>query len=155
MIYTATPTAWYSFNFHLTGGEHRAILGFNWFGEQGTVIVDDVECQIRKQGILNPEWRLEVDGQAICVARKTGIFTSTFEIESPRGNLIFKRASMFGWKFSLESAEGLLASIDRAGVFTRKLTLNVFDPELEFPIIALVCWLRLLMIRRENNRNPG
>lgn len=152
MIYTATPIAWYSTNFHLAGGEHKALLSFNWLGEQGTAVIDDIECQIRKQGIMNPEWSLEVNGQAISIARKTSVFTSTFEIESPRGLLILKRTSMIGWKFSLESADDWLASIDRTGWFSRKLILDVFDPELDFPIITFACWLRLLIIRRENNR---
>jgi len=153
MLYTAAPAGWFTWNYKLWGEGNSALLCFNWFGEQGKATINGIECQIRKQGIISPEWSLEVDGKSLSVARKTSMFTHTFQIESPQGLLTLKQAGMIGTKYSLESSDDWLASIDRAGMMTPNLTLEVYDKNLEFPIVAFTCWLRLLIRRRDNNNS--
>jgi len=153
MLYTAVPAGWFTSNFNLTGHGHTASLEFNWIGEQGKAVVDGIECQISKEGLINAVWSLNVEGQKIATARKPSMFTSQFEIEGPTGLMILQRGHAFGRLFLLKQGTELIATIKPAGWFTRTLNLEVYNTELEFPVLTLVVWLRLLLIRRDQKHN--
>lgn len=153
MIYTATPAGWFTSNFNLQGHGHTALLGFNWIGEQGEAVIDSIGCQISKTGLLNPVWSLNVEGQAIATARKPSMFTSQFEIEGPNGLMTLQRGHALGRLFLLKQGTELVATIKPAGWFTRTLNLEVYNPELEFPVLSFVVWLKLLLIRRNQKNN--
>lgn len=149
MIYTATPVSWFSSNFTLTGHGHRAELCFNWVGEQGKTVIDGVECPIRKSGLLDPTWSLEVQGQVLSLAKKPSLFRTKMEIETAEGTVSLERGPMLSRSFFLKRGTELIASLKPTGLFTRKIEIELYVLDLDFPSLAFVCWLRLLLARRE------
>lgn len=127
MDYSCTPIAWYSSNFLLQGTDHSALLAFNWFGEQGTITIDGVECRIRKQGLFSPQWTLEVQNQSIAIAKRSGMFTQGFQIEGPQGIMTLNPVSIISRNYCIRSGQEVLATLAPTGIFTRSLSIEVPD----------------------------
>ena len=154
--YSCTPVSWFSSNFILKGAGHTAHLNFNWFGEQGTSLIDGIDCSIRKQGFFSPTWTLELGGQPIATAAKPSFFSANHTIEAPTGQLTLRRWGFFTTAMVLESEAGKIATIKPAsGFFTRAFVVEVTHLDLDFPILAFACWIRLMLHRRNQQNNSS
>ena len=69
-------------DFFLEGEGHQAILEFNWSGEQGRIIVDGTQLEVRKHGVFSGHWTLEHEATTLVSAQKATAFTRTRRLPS-------------------------------------------------------------------------
>ena len=147
------PKGLCSWDYRLAGDGHRASVEFNWTSEQGLIIADDSEFQVRKHGIMSGHWTLERGHDVIASARKSSAFTRRIEIESPMGALVLCAASAFTRSFRIERSDELIATIAPVHLFTRRSTIDARTTDYDFRTIAFAFWLAALMWRRSSSNN--
>ena len=140
----------FSWNFDLTGEGHEAAIEFNWFGEQGLIVIDGMEHRVTKRGLFSGEWSMESSRGAIYQAAKSSLFTRTFQITGPEGTTELSAESMFGRAMKL-SGPGVDCVIRPAHAFTRRATIEGRTDD--FPQVCFGFWLCILIWRR--NANSG
>lgn len=143
-----------SWNFELTGEGHTATLEFNWFSEQGTIVVDGTPHEVDKGGVFSGAWQLIQGAESIASAQKSSAFTRTFELETSIGPLLLKAESIFKRTFELEQNGQRIATIAADHAFTRRATIETHG-EVDFRTLAFAFWLAVLMWRRAQSNNSA
>jgi hypothetical protein len=139
------PRGIFSWNFDLTGEGHQASVEFNWFGEQGLIVIDGTEHRVSKHGLFSGQWSLESPSGPIYQAAKSNLFTRTFEITGRQGMTMLSAESMFGRAMTL-SGTGVDCIIRPAHAFTRRATIEGRTDD--FPRVCFGFWLCILIWRR-------
>jgi len=137
-----------SWDFNLDGEGHHASLEFNWLGEQGAIIADDVRLEVRKHGALSGHWTLEEGEEPIASAQKTSAFTRTFEIREGEDTLLLQAESALCRRFRLERSGEVMATIAPDHAFTRRATIETPGEKWDFRTVCFAFWLVVLMWRR-------
>jgi len=138
-----------SWNYQLEGDGHWAKVGYDW-GERGEIIVDGTRLWIEKLGIMNSSWWLKSGDRDVAVARKTSIFSRTFEGSGPAGEFRLVAHSGFGrtMLLTMPGTSGAVISPDHA--FTRRATIT--GDVSDFTTLCFGFWLTGLMWRRAARR---
>lgn len=152
---TLNPKGCFTWNCFLEGEDHQVELTFDWFTEQGAAIVDGVHYAVRKHGVWSGRWTLERDGQTHVSAHKESSFRRSFQIDGPLGPLALRAESAFCRTMRVERGGALIATIAPNHLFTRRSAVNTHDAEWDFPTLALVCWLTVMLWRRQASNSGG
>ncbi len=101
---------------------------------------------VDRDGWTGP-WLVRSGGQTIATIVKPSAFSRSFDI-SFGGQLYALKARTWSWSFDLCQGGQHLGSLERYGLFSRKMTVNL--PE-HLPLIlqAIAAWMVLLMWRRD------
>lgn len=153
MIIRCIPMGIFSWAFRLEGEGHSASLRLDSFVEQGVIVADDIEFEVKKHGVLSGRWTLERAGQQVASAQKCDPFTRTFDIQTPGGSLVLRAESAFLRDFRLEHSGELLATISPDHLFTRRATIETLANDLDLPTICFSFWLAALTWRRRRRNN--
>lgn len=151
MLY-AKPQGLCSWNYFLEGDGHHASLNFNRLGEQGAITADGIPFKVRKDGMLRRQWTLERSGEQVATARKSSVFTRTFEILTRDDCLRLRAASAFGRSFHIEHSNDVIAIIAPVHAFTRRATIEILAPKIDFAQISFSFWVVALTWRRAARR---
>ncbi|MEO7497799.1 MAG: hypothetical protein ABIT83_00985 [Massilia sp.] len=143
------PKSFFSSDYVLEGDGRRADLTFRWTSEQGTIIVDRTVFEVRKHGIMNPEWTLEGAGHQLATAVKPSAFTRTFDIRSDSTSMVLRAAAPMSRRFEIDQAGALLATIAPKNLFSRQAVIDTREGKLDFPTMCFALWLTALTWRRE------
>jgi hypothetical protein len=142
------PKGIFSWDFYLEGEVHDAILNFKWLGEKGRITVDRTVFEIDKHGLLNAKWSLIHNGATVAVAQKSSAFTRTFELYVEDEPFLVRAKSAWGRSFVLEYAGNEIATMAPSHPFTRRATIDIVEPNIDFPTLAFAFWLVVLTWRR-------
>ncbi len=153
------PKGLCSWNFLLDGEGRQASLAFNWWSEQGEIIVDHTPFEVCKQGVLSGQWTLGHDGKQVATAQKASIFTRTFEIQDAQGPLLLRAIAPLSRGFHVERPDdvpdNVIATIAPDHVFTRRATIETHTEDYDFTTLAFSFWLAVLTWRRAAQNNAG
>ena len=149
------PQGFLSRVFSLDGDDYSATLKTDWLTEQGEIMVDGEQCIVRKHGPLSGHWSLEIEGQEYASAQKASLFTRTFEISSPMGELRLVADSIFTRCFRIECDGEVIATIRPNHIFTRHSKIELTTVDFDSLTISFAFWLVLISWRRSQSGNSG
>lgn len=142
------PDNAFSWNYFLSGDGHQAYWDKKWSGEQCSVLIDGVLHEIRKHGAGSGQWSLERDGKVIASARKVSMWRRSFVVSTSSGMLRLMSHGMFDRSFFVGRGKKVIGSILPVGVFSRKVDMDIDDPDVDFPLAVFLFWLVILIWRR-------
>ena len=142
-----------SWDFDLTSEGRQATLEVNWMSEEGAIIADGTQFQVRKHGMFSGRWSLDQNGQAAAVAQKRSAFMRTFDITDAMGACVLRAESAFGRGFRLEREGKVIATVIPDHAFTRRTTIEICDPQWMFSTVSFSFWLVGLIWRRAQRNN--
>lgn len=145
------PKSIYSYDLNFEGDECRAELEFDYIVEQGTIKIDQNTFKVNKHGPLSGHWTLEIEGRVEASAKKSNIFTRSFEIQDSAADLSLRAISPFGRSFCIEEAGLEIATISPDLPFTSRITIQLGAKPMEVTTIAFCFWLVVLMWRRDDS----
>lgn len=148
-----TPKSFFSWHFDLEGEGLRASLGFDWFAEQGTIVVDGETYAVVKHGLMSGHWTMERGGQTVVEAQKSSPFTRTFELTGAMGKLVLRAESPFGRTFHLDGSGFGVATVRPDHVFSRRATIATRTKDFDRPTVCFSFWLVALTWRRNARRH--
>lgn len=155
LIIRCLPRSLCSWNFDLSGQSHRGSIDLEWVGEQGTITADETRFRVAKHGLMSGRWSLNHDDAEVVTAQKQSVFTRSFEIDAPDGELFLHAESALTRSFVLERAGATIATIRPDHPFTRRAKIEVLTPEWDSPTIFFSFWLVVLMWRRAAQSSNG
>lgn len=146
-----------SWNFTLEGkGGNRADLSFNWLSEQGTIRVNGLVFEVRKNGVFSGQWSLYQYQSLVATAQKNSPFTRTFTVNAERREFLLSAQSVFSRSFALRNAEYQLATFEPNHMFTRRAKIYSQSKDIEFLTLAFCFWLVVITWKRAaNNSNSN
>lgn len=153
MILDAKPDSLWSWNYTLRM-RSRPIgsIRFYRMRDSGSVLLDDSEYDVDKQGMFSGSWDLKRGGRMVATAKK-GMFRSGVEIDCDGEVFELARLSLFSSQFELRRGKRPVGSIRRAGWVTRAFTADL-DDELPQSVRAFAMWL-YAVLRRRNARQSS
>jgi hypothetical protein len=95
------------------------------------------------------------EGQDVASAQKSTVFTRTFEIQDPSGELVLRAESPLGRSFRLERSDNVIATMRPDHAFTRRASIEILTKQWDLPTVYFSCWLAVLMWRRAAQSNNG
>lgn len=142
------PSSFLSWSFAVTGGPSTARLAFQWFTEQGELVVDGDALRVRKHGPGSGRWTLERDGETLAAAQKRSPFTRTIDVSVAGESLTLTPESALRRAFVLERDGLVVATFAPKRLFSRKGTISLRDDSLEWSTVCFCLWLVLQLWRR-------
>jgi len=145
---TAVPDSYWGYDYllHREDGQTVGRVKINWgWGESGTVTAGDTFLEIEREGRTRP-WFVRSQGQVVASIVKPSAFSRSFEIQ---WNQLQFRLEPRTWSSSFELFCGTqcFGSLDRYGLFSRKMNVNLSDT-VPLALQAIAVWVVLLMWRR-------
>ena len=140
------PKGLCSWNFDIAGNGHSASTELNWLGEQGNITVDGEYHDVRKHGAFSGLWTLEANSTPVANAKKSSVFTRTFELKTSSGAVILRAQSALGRTMLLKGAgfDGVIAPVHP---FTRRASIT--GQISDFRTACFAFWLTVLVWRRD------
>ena len=150
----AEPNSAFSWDFTIyDDGAPVAEIDLAWIREAGDVVIDDVPCQLYRDGLLG-EFMLEAGGFTLVRAVKVSVFLREFEIAYDNVLYTLKAQSAFVRTFELLQDDKRLGVIEPDHMFTRKLTADL--PEtLPLAVRVFIIWLVIVLWKRAAQSSPG
>lgn len=151
-----------SWNFHLTGKDHRADVELGTFRDRGRIRVDDEHAfEVRREGLLSRTWTLVTPrdspggspegprgGSVVRTAEKLPLRRS-YEIGLGSGATgTLRPRTLFSSAFVLEQGLSTLATIRTDHLFTRRASIQTAGRGVDFPTICFAFWLTAMTWRR-------
>ena len=127
----------------------------NWWGEEGSIIVDGARYDVVKHGVMSGHWTLERDEIQNASAQKNDALTRTFEIQSGNSTFQLSARAAFGRTFELHHEAEKILTISPEQIFFRRATIEIHTPDFDLLTIGFAFWLVMLMWRRISRRNSG
>lgn len=118
--------------------------------EQGSIVWDGVEWEVRKHGPASGYWTLQAGDTYFADAQKDSSLKRVMRVETKEHKLDLRPRSSISSKFEVHRDGQLVGTIKRASVFSRRAYVECDEdiPEL----LQLFCfWLVRLMWRRAQN----
>ena len=150
----AEPNSAFSWDFTVyDDGVPVAEIDLAWIREAGEVLIDDVPCQMYRDGMLG-EFVLEAGGFTLVRADKYSAFLREFAITYDEMEYILKARTAFTRAFELLQDEERIGLIEPDHMFTRKMTVNL--PEtLPLAVRVFIVWLVIVMWKRAAQSSAG
>jgi hypothetical protein len=122
---------------------------YNWFTEQGRIIIAEDIFEVKKQSIFLGHWTYEQHGRVIADAQKPSAFFRTFDISygSEGQSITLQAVSAFSRVFEIISEGRVVGSIAPAHPFTRRATIECSDSIPE-NIQLFAFWLAVITWKR-------
>ena len=141
------PNSLFSWDFTVyDDGVPVAEIDLAWIREVGDVVIDDVPCQMYRDGLLG-DFVLEAGGFPLVRAVKFSVFLRTFEITYDEAAYTLKAQSSFVRTFELLQDDQRIGVIEPDHMFTRKMTVDL--PEtLPLAVRVFIVWLVIVMWKR-------
>ena len=146
------PKGLCSWDLHLSGGGHSAVVDLNTMSEQGRVRIEGGPYEVIKHGFASGMWTLDEAGSSIFTAQKPNPMTRTFELSGPSGVACLKAESAFGRSMALEGG-GADCSLAPDHAFTRRAT--IVGTWNDFRLVTFGFFLTVITWRRAANNNSG
>lgn len=148
-----TPTGICSWNFTLEGDNHRALLIFDWWSEQGSIECDGVALDVRKENFWSGHWTLQQGGESLATALKASPFSRSFEVRDASARFDLYAESIFGRSFCLDRNDRKVAMFVPVHPFTRRATIEMQPAECDFTTVAFCFWLVVTIWRRQSKNS--
>ena len=148
MIITCSPDSLVSWNYFLEGGGHQAIWQKKWTSEQGAILIDDVYFAIKKHGVASGKWTIERDEEVVYTGKKLSAFRRSFVIEGSGHVYDLGPMSLLGRSMFFAKDGNVLALISPKHWYSKKATIEILDPDTDFPALVFAFWLTVLLWRR-------
>jgi hypothetical protein len=147
-----TPRGVCSWDFQLDGGGDQAFTGFDWIGEQGSLVINGENHAVSKHGFFSGQWSLDSNRGTVFNAQKSSAFTRSFEISGSSGSAVLCARSAFG-RTMIFQGDGVDCMISPAHAFTRRAVITgSYD---DFRRVAFAFWLTALVWRRATRNNSS
>jgi len=133
-----------------------ATVEYDWFTEQGRIVIAQNAYDIRKHGVFSGHWTYEQCGRLVADAHKPSAMFRTFDIScrSEGLSLTLQAESAFHRAFEIISEQRVVGRIAPAHPFTRRATIQCSDVVPEHLQLFLF-WLAGLAWRRSARSNSG
>lgn len=131
-----------------------ASLTFNFFSEQGSILLGATEFAIRKHGPLSGRWTLEQGGQTVVDANKPNALFRSFELSAGAFQLTVQAQSALTRCYDIFSRGRPVGAIRPAHPFTRRAFIECAS---EIPELAQLFsfWLAVVTWRRAANNSAA
>lgn len=145
------PQSLCSWNYDLLGGSKQATIEFdNAWPEQGAIVVEGLRYRVRKEVEPTVRWSLEVVGHSHAEAIKEADNRRPFELTFGGETFALEPKGRFTRAYRLESAGEPLALMQPNHPMTRRGSIELLRPDLDFKLVAFAFWLVALMWIRES-----
>jgi hypothetical protein len=145
---TCLPQSLCSWDFRVLGAfAGSATVTFNFFSEQGTISLGNMEFTVCKHGWLSGQWTLENSGGTVAAATKPNPLLRSFEVDAGDLRLTVKAQTPFTRCFDIVSNGAVVGSIRPVHPFTRRAYIECRDALPEF-VQLFAFWLAVLLWRR-------
>ena len=143
----AEPNSMFSWDFTVyDDGVPIAEIDLAWIREAGEVVIDDVPCEMYRDGMLG-EFVLEASGFTLVRADKFSVFLREFTIIYDEAEYTLKAQSPFVRTFELLQNDERIGLIEPDHIFTRKMTADL--PEtLPLAVRVFIIWLVIVLWKR-------
>lgn len=148
-----TPRGLCSWNYTLKGDGHSAEAALQMFTEQGSLVVDGVDFEIRKHGFASGLWTLEREASVIISAQKSSPLTRTVELSNAEASWTLEAESAFGRSFRVQRGGSIVAAIRPAHMFTRRAMIELVRDDGDFTAVCFAFWLAVIAWRRAASKN--
>ena len=153
----AIPVSLLSWKFEIRdGGQRVCRIEQSFFRERGSFFLDGRTYTLGRAAGWGDYWVCKGGeaGRILASADKVSFFGRRFdvEIEGDRFELVPK--SMFSLGFDLRRDGETIGTIRRAGIFTRKMDIDLPE-DLPISLRVFLVWLVLMMFRRSSNSQGG
>jgi hypothetical protein len=155
-VHTCLPKSLCTWDYRvLNGASGHAELTFDFFTEQGSVVIGGADYEVRKHGRLSGHWSFERNGITHADARKPNAFVRRFEISAAHCAITLEAASPFTRRFVMIADGAEVGSIRPAHAFTRRAFIDC-DSSVPELIQLFAFWLAVLTWRRSaRNRSSN
>ena len=137
-----------SFDYRLEYRGQKASSLLNHWGESGSLRLEGRILPIRKGGFFSGRWTLYFDGTELATAQKTGLFSRTSEVTCGDRHLLVHGESLFSRAVRIEENDRLLGRVVPVHPFTKRASMEVFQEEEDFILLAFLFWLVQMTWRR-------
>lgn len=131
-------------------------MEFDWFTEQGRILMGHSAYEIRKHGWFSGHWTCETNGLVVANAHKPSAMFRKFDLifGSDATGLILEAESVFGRAFEIRNERHSIGRIAPDHPFTRRATIECAD-EVPAHIQLFAFWLVALAWKRAAKSSSG
>ncbi len=149
-ILELVPLRWFSWDFSvLQNGSPIAEIHITSWREKGVLTVGGSSYNIYRESIMSGKFILELSGTQLAHAEKPSALGRSFTVQHEGKTYILKAESAFRRTFLLLENDWQIGSINPAGMFTWKATVDLPD-ELPLPIKVFLLWLTVILWKRDS-----
>ncbi len=131
-----------SWNYWLNhNGKQDAVIMNCGFRGSGKLIIEGSTLDMKKRGFFQTSWQVQYEGQELMSASRPNILSSQTTVEDPYGEWTLRRISCFQRAMSVSQNELTFATIRPDHCFTRRATIEVLRPEIQYPTLVFCFWL--------------
>ena len=151
----AEPKGFFSWDFRVyDASQEIADISLDWWTESADVLIAGETCRVYREGLLGGAFNFEVRGVGVARAEKPSAFFRRFLVNSDQRRYELKARSPFTRRFGLYEAGRLVGTIEPAGWFIRKATIDLPD-DIPSPVQVFMFWLVWIMWRRAARSSSG
>ena len=149
---TAKPHSCFSWCFYILDKNQNCIADISqkWFRERGEFYVGSECFSVGRDSFFNGTFSLRLNDSILVTARKTNVFTRTFDIQMGNDSYHLAAAHPFTRRFTLTQDGQPLGEICPLHPFTRQAKISISE-EIPVAIRIFLFWLVLILWRRANN----
>ena len=133
---------------HVDGVE-VARAGRSWFRERAEVQIGPELWEFRATGWSGSELSASLDGVPHFVARRSGIFTSTWTIDAGEP-FELRQAGLFSSRLALSRGGTPIGEVARSGLLTSRPRLQLAEP-VDTRLGCFVLWVAYVELNRQND----
>ena len=146
MLY-AEPHSSLSWDFTVyENGAYVAEVDLAWIRERAVVTIKEIDCDVYREGV-NGAFVLAVDGYVLMRAKKTSVFSSSFDVTYEERAYHLKKKGLFSRAFELWEGRTLVGTITPKGIFSRKMDADL-PGDLPLVVRVFILWLVILLWKR-------
>lgn len=148
---TVIPRHWFTWDFALfQDGTKLAEARTSAWRERGTLAVGGAVFRVQRERIFSGAFQLEKDGTVIARAWKPSAFTRRLVIDAGGIPFELRPRNPFSRSFGLFEGERRIGTLSAAGIFSRRMHVNV--PErVSLPLSSFMVWLTFVLWMRDSN----
>jgi hypothetical protein len=152
-VLTCLPQSLCTWDFRVLGAaEGAAELTFNFFTDQGGILLGQTLFTVRKHGPMSGRWTLETEGRVVAEAHKPSAMFRTFEVQAEGLHLTVQAQSAFTRSFEILNHAQCVGTIRPAHAFTRRAFIEC-GPEIPELAQLFAFWLAALAWKRAAQSN--